>query len=75
MLVTFVSCIVFVNMSGCSSNIWEHFKVCGTDTAKAICNHCASSIARGGTSAKSFGTINLREHLRVKHCDVALQEL
>ena len=43
------------------------FSVSVTDESKAVCDECGKRVARGGRSAKSYTTTNLRNHLKRRH--------
>ena len=45
------------------SGVWRYFSVSVTDESKAVCNECSEKVARGGSSAKSYTTTNLKRHL------------
>ena len=49
------------------SVIWDYFAINPEDERIAICNMYDETITRGGASAKSFNTSNLRYHVRRKH--------
>ena len=37
------------------------------DESKAICNHCKTTLSRGGKNPETYGTSNLLKHLRTHH--------
>ena len=37
------------------------------DESKAICNHCKTTLSRGGKNPKTYRTSNLLKHLRAHH--------
>ena len=51
-------------MAHLKSLIWVYFSICKTDNSKAVCKTCSERIPRGSSSAKTFNTTNLRNHLR-----------
>lgn len=50
-----------------SSVVWKFYDVSTSDSTKAVCQLCSTSVSRGGTSQKTFNTTNLRKHLLSKH--------
>ena len=49
------------------SPVWDHFTISISDDTRVVCNHCNSSVSRGGKDTKTFGTSNLIKHLRLSH--------
>ena len=49
------------------SCIWNFYSICATDESKAICATCKERISRGGKSAKTYTTTNLKKHLHSRH--------
>ena len=56
-----------------TSKIWDHFTVCPEDNSRAKCNLCCSIISRGGKTASTCNTSNLKSHLKCCH-GVAYQQ-
>ena len=50
-----------------TSRIWDYFAISEQDVAKAVCKSCKLTVSRGGQSASSFTTTNLKNHLRRYH--------
>ena len=48
------------------SPVWQFF-VIAVDVKYAKCSTCGELIARGGASMKAFNTMNLVNHLKLKH--------
>ena len=49
------------------SCIWNFYSICAIDESKAICATCGEKISRGGKSAKTYTTTNLKKHLHSRH--------
>ena len=49
------------------SCIWNFYSICAIDESKAICATCREKISRGGKSAKTYTTTNLKKHLHSHH--------
>lgn len=56
------------------SIVWKFYTIDSSDSSKAICKQCGVSVSRGGKSAKSFTTSNLKKHLQSKHNDDLLSQ-
>ena len=56
------------------SVIWEFFSE-DEDSKYAVCNECRTKVPRGGSSTKSFTTMNLLQHLSTKHVEIHKQYL
>ncbi len=54
-------------MAARKSTIWKFFSICAVDESKAICSTCGEKISRGGKSAKTYTTTNLKKHLHSRH--------
>jgi hypothetical protein len=53
-----------------TSKIWDHFTVCpndNTNNSRAKCNICSSILSRGGKTASTCNTSNLKSHLKCCH--------
>lgn len=49
------------------SGIWKYFTINSVDESHVNCNTCSNKISRGGSTARSYGTTALVNHLRAKH--------
>ena len=56
----------YFKMAARRSGVWRFFSVSATDS-KAVCDECGERVARGGCSAKSYTTTNLRNPLKRRH--------
>jgi hypothetical protein len=55
-------------MSRKKSNIWQFFTL-AENTKFANCKKCSQAVSRGGTTAKTYNTTNLVNHLKKNHAD------
>ena len=55
--------------------VWDFFTVRDYSDKFASCNTCKDSVSRGGSSAKSFNTTNLIDHIKKKHAEEYSQYL
>ena len=51
---------------GKKSPIWEFYSI-GEDLKFTVCSVCGQKVSRGGTSTKTYNTLNLVSHLKTQH--------
>ena len=54
------------------SLVWHYFHIKCEDNSKAVCNLCHAEISRGGSTAKTYSTTSLRNHLKAIHRNIYL---
>ena len=47
--------------------IWDYFEISESNVRFAVCKLCSNDISRGGSSAKTYNTSNLINHLKRDH--------
>ena len=50
--------------------IWNYFKLCESDKARAMCNSCGESKSLGSALTKFQRKTNLKNHLISKHLEI-----
>ena len=50
--------------------IWNYFKLCENDKARAVCNSCNESKSLGNVAPKFQTKTNLKNHLKSRHLEI-----